>query len=807
MFLIGYLDYEGAQDFARIILNVHSYDRMGYLGRELAYLLGYPDALFIRLCALAGLPHFFSLLHCLSLLAVSLIHYAFSRKFLKATPFIISLLFLLLFLTSPVAVFSFGFLLPGQSVATVFGVLSLWMLVKLSKGREGVWPSGIKMFLAALPLPFLGPQGVFFLTSMAGLVSLYLVMRRRPPWLRGVWWSLAAVGVLFAGHKFFLGPWLISQASGCLPISAAGPFDILEYLANWCFYMNEGFQVLAGTMSRFFGGYGQWAGVAFGIACLIPWFLKTHGNKENSFQNQHIKAEIEIAFIMAAGILLLILMNSLILSHRPDILQCTILKIVRYWLTASGCILVAASLSANRFLEIFPRTRKLLPPILAILVLSNVFSLLTRVGEFRQEVDPSFANRSHEALESLRFPQKPLFCFNLDQSEQYLSPPPATLLSDSVADWPLRDQRSIYRACRMLRAPAGYESGNFAGMERILAGQRRFVTLEPLQPAPWNTMTEYLLAAKKYRPHVVVAPLPAMNISPEVEATRLSGIPLLAPLCNIWPDPNTIPPGNCAGWFVLFQDPENKDIGLLVFLNAAADDADNLLTSLNKNGISCQAMEQDPFVAASLESYINTGDAAGLTLFLGLQACYVMLERRIGCFEGALEGIGELGRKLFSQQDYPNAAMCLEIAWAMNLAEARDLSIAGGIYHSLGYPAKARALLFQAFEAKPQSMLVLNNFAWFLATTPDPALADGEKAVRIASALRETSPNNSSILDTLAAAQARTGQFTQAVETAEKCLKIVREQNDSEFLSQIIERIHLYKNNIQYQKRRSVHGL
>jgi hypothetical protein len=73
-------------------------------------------------------------------------------------------------------------------------------------------------------------------------------------------------------------------------------------------------------------------------------------------------------------------------------------------------------------------------------------------------------------------------------------------------------------------------------------------------------------------------------------------------------------------------------------------------------------------------------------------------------------------------------------------------------------------LVAEGAQRCPQSSPFLNNFAWLLATTPDDDLRDGRRALAMIErsiALQGGEPGPE-LLDTLAAAQAETGDFAAA---------------------------------------------
>jgi len=89
----------------------------------------------------------------------------------------------------------------------------------------------------------------------------------------------------------------------------------------------------------------------------------------------------------------------------------------------------------------------------------------------------------------------------------------------------------------------------------------------------------------------------------------------------------------------------------------------------------------------------------------------------------------------------------------------------------------------------PDSPRMLDELAWLLATYPDSKSRDGTEAVRLAKhACDLTERRVPALLDTLAAAYAETGDFPQAISTAEEALNRARasEDNDAVKLSESI---------------------
>ena len=91
--------------------------------------------------------------------------------------------------------------------------------------------------------------------------------------------------------------------------------------------------------------------------------------------------------------------------------------------------------------------------------------------------------------------------------------------------------------------------------------------------------------------------------------------------------------------------------------------------------------------------------------------------------------------------------------------------------------AEAKRVLKEGVAAAPGDMKMLNSLAMLLATCPDDAVRDGAESLRLAKQLDEkTNHAQPAILSTLAAAQAETGDFAAAVETATRALQLLQGQ-------------------------------
>ena len=93
----------------------------------------------------------------------------------------------------------------------------------------------------------------------------------------------------------------------------------------------------------------------------------------------------------------------------------------------------------------------------------------------------------------------------------------------------------------------------------------------------------------------------------------------------------------------------------------------------------------------------------------------------------------------------------------------------------------------------------LNNLAWFLVVFKEADFYDPIEAVRLAQkACKLTNYQNVAPLDTLAAAYAATGRFNEAVDTAEKALRLAQAENNKPMVDCIQQHLNLFKNRQSY---------
>ena len=181
-------------------------------------------------------------------------------------------------------------------------------------------------------------------------------------------------------------------------------------------------------------------------------------------------------------------------------------------------------------------------------------------------------------------------------------------------------------------------------------------------------------------------------------------------------------------------------------------------------------------------------------------------DKAVSHFEKALEINPDLAEahanlgSLFSRQGLvdkatPHFEKFLEI----NPGNAKGHCNLGNLFLSKKNFRAALQQYDQAVRINPDYAEAQNNLAWILATCPDAALRDGQRAVKLArSADRLSGGNRAHTLNTLAAAYAEAGQYPEAVTTARRALNAAAGQEPvSEGLR---ARLRLYETGVPYHE-------
>ncbi len=132
--------------------------------------------------------------------------------------------------------------------------------------------------------------------------------------------------------------------------------------------------------------------------------------------------------------------------------------------------------------------------------------------------------------------------------------------------------------------------------------------------------------------------------------------------------------------------------------------------------------------------------------------------------------------------DFATAAHQLAYAWLLRPERSELPELPDQFHFVLRLLAKEPNALEQLKELgglASDSPQMLDDLAWVLATFPDPSVRDGREAVRLAErACAITNRADATLLATLAAAHAETGEFSEAIFTSQEALSLARSSGD-----------------------------
>jgi tetratricopeptide (TPR) repeat protein len=132
--------------------------------------------------------------------------------------------------------------------------------------------------------------------------------------------------------------------------------------------------------------------------------------------------------------------------------------------------------------------------------------------------------------------------------------------------------------------------------------------------------------------------------------------------------------------------------------------------------------------------------------------------------------------------------------WPDNADAHNNLALA---LFRTGHIDEAIAHWKKSLEIRPGHMNAQSNLAWVLATSPDPSLRDGAKAVELAEKVIQLAGHpNAMILRTLAAGYAESGKFSDAIDIAHRALQLAVAQGNAPLAQDLQLNIANYRQNL-----------
>jgi tetratricopeptide (TPR) repeat protein len=127
----------------------------------------------------------------------------------------------------------------------------------------------------------------------------------------------------------------------------------------------------------------------------------------------------------------------------------------------------------------------------------------------------------------------------------------------------------------------------------------------------------------------------------------------------------------------------------------------------------------------------------------------------------------------------------------------------GNVLYLQGRIAGALAQWRQGLRRQPDNLPVLNQIAWVLATSRDASVRNGVEALNLATRAAEIAAGREpEVLDTLAAAYAEVGRFSDAIETARRGLALAIQRMNRPLAEALKVRIALYERGTPFREAR-----
>jgi tetratricopeptide (TPR) repeat protein len=200
------------------------------------------------------------------------------------------------------------------------------------------------------------------------------------------------------------------------------------------------------------------------------------------------------------------------------------------------------------------------------------------------------------------------------------------------------------------------------------------------------------------------------------------------------------------------------------------------------------------------ETLYNLG--LSLRLLGRLDEAAVEFRRALAVKPDYIEALDELGG-LRVVQGHPDEGV-VELRKALALAPANATlhhRLAVALLIDGGSASEAIEHLHKAIEGEPAWPAPYNALAWLRATSPDSTVRDTAEALRLGARASElTGGHDPRVLDTVAAAQAAAGRFSEAVRTQREAIAIVARAPGDTLARGMRERMNLYERGRPYRE-------
>lgn len=221
----------------------------------------------------------------------------------------------------------------------------------------------------------------------------------------------------------------------------------------------------------------------------------------------------------------------------------------------------------------------------------------------------------------------------------------------------------------------------------------------------------------------------------------------------------------------------------------------NFGLALSKNGHNEEALAQFRAAVNLQPDYVQARKDLGLALFANgnVDEAVAQYQAALNLNPDDADTRESLAYAQLSKGNLDASIANYERVTKTNPRSAGAYANLGNAFFQKGQARAAMNAWQKSLEIEPAALDVLNNLAWLMATSPDDSIRDGPKALALArQAEKLTQARNPTVLHTLAAAEAESGNFTAARTTARQALQLATEQNNEALKSRLQKEIPLY---------------
>ena len=229
---------------------------------------------------------------------------------------------------------------------------------------------------------------------------------------------------------------------------------------------------------------------------------------------------------------------------------------------------------------------------------------------------------------------------------------------------------------------------------------------------------------------------------------------------------------------------------------ASAEFHHNLGIVLLRQGRVDEALQQFQKAVEIQPDYAKGHEGLGMAFFRKGQVDGAILhfQEVLRIHPDFAEANNNLGAAFLQKEQVPEAITYYQKAVQL---EPLNAEFQGNLGYALFLAGEVREAVVhyqKSLEIQPQDAVTCKNLAWILATSPEPSVRSGARAVELAErAVRLSGGSDPIFAGTLAAAYAEAGRFSEAVAAARQARQLAAAQNNTSLVDALQAQISLYQ--------------